>query len=136
MQAQIPDRQNPTTILFTHYGDEWIRGSERCLLDLLKHIDRTRFRPVAWCNSRTMADELRHLDIPVIQSEFPLLFGWQQPHYSFSKFYKLVRQGIDLVDKYDVNLVHANSGAPNQWLNLIARARGIPLVAHLHSRYP
>ena len=31
----------PTQILYTHYGENWIRGSERCLLDLLTHLDLT-----------------------------------------------------------------------------------------------
>jgi len=138
MQSQHLDHQppSPSTVLFTHYGDNWIRGSERCLLDLLSHLDRSRFRPIVWCNSEIMADEIRHLDVPLIQSEFPLLFGWQRPRFAFNAFYHLVRQGIKLVDTHGVNLIHANSGAPNQWLNLVARARHIPLLTHLHSRYP
>lgn len=136
MQSHHLGHQNPSTILFTHYGDEWIRGSERCLLDLLSHLDRTRFRPIVWCNSETMADEVRHLDVPIIRSNFPLLFGWQRPRFAVKAFYNLVRQGIKLIDSYGVALIHANSGAPNQWLNLVGRARHIPLLTHLHSRYP
>ncbi|MGL6500473.1 hypothetical protein ACSZOJ_19715 [Aeromonas dhakensis] len=34
-----------TPILLVHYGENWIRGSERCLLDLLAHLDRSRFAP-------------------------------------------------------------------------------------------
>jgi hypothetical protein len=136
MQPHHLDHQNPSTILFTHYGAEWIRGSERCLLDLLSHLDRSRFRPIIWCNSEIMANEVRSLDVPVIQSEFPLLFGWQRPRFAIKAFYNLVRQGIRLIDTHGVTLIHANSGAPNQWLNLVARARHIPLLTHLHSRYP
>ena len=33
-------------ILFTHYGEDQIRGSERCLLDLIAHLDRERFAPM------------------------------------------------------------------------------------------
>ena len=128
--------QNPSTILFTHYSDDWIRGSERCLLDLLSHLDRDRFSPIVWCNSTTMADEVNNIDVPTIQSDFPLLLGWQRPRFSISAFYKLVRQGIKLVDSHGVDLIHANSGAPSQWLNLVARACHIPLLTHLHSRYP
>jgi len=128
--------QNPSTVLFTHYGDEWIRGSERCLLDLLSHLDHQRFKPIVWCNSAAMANEVRHLDIPLIRSDFPLLLGWQQPRFAVRAFYKLIKQGIQLVDKHGVTLIHANSGAPNQWLNAVARARQLPLLTHLHSRYP
>jgi len=40
-----------------------------------------------------------------------------------------------LVEQPPGKLIPANSGAPNQWLNLVARSRNIPLLAHLHSSY-
>ncbi|MCP3870943.1 MAG: glycosyltransferase family 4 protein [Gammaproteobacteria bacterium] len=136
MQSDGSKIKRPSPILFTHYGSEWIRGSERCLLDLLTYIDRCRYAPVVWCNSKAMAEATRELDIPVHESNFSLLFGWRSPRFDIPAFFSLVRCGIELVDTHDVQLLHANSGAPNQWLNLVARARHIPLLAHLHSRYP
>jgi glycosyltransferase involved in cell wall biosynthesis len=127
--------QHPTTILFTHYGDEWIRGSERCLLDLLTHLDRDRFIPVVWCNSETMANAVRALNVRVEVTAFPLLLGWRQPRFDIRSFIGLVRQGIQRVKADNVSLIHANSGAPNQWLNWVARACKIPLLTHLHARY-
>lgn len=126
----------PTRILFTHYGDNWIRGSERCLLDLLQHIDRSEFTPIVWCNSQKMYDEVSNLNIEVIKSDFPILFGWMKPKFPIKGFFNLVKHGINIVDKYNIKLIHANSAAPNQFLNLVARARKIPLLTHLHSRYP
>ena len=35
---------NATPVLLVHYGEDWIRGSERCLLDLLAHLDRSSVR--------------------------------------------------------------------------------------------
>ena len=46
------EKQLLPTILLTHYGNNWIRGSERCLLDLIANIDRKKFRIVLWCNSQ------------------------------------------------------------------------------------
>ena len=132
MEAQI------TPILFVHYGDEWLRGSERCLLDLLNHIDKSSFKPVVWCNSSAFSDAVRNLDldIAVHQSSFPLLLGWQAPKFDVSAWKGLVSEGKTLIQQYGIQLVHANSGAPCQWLNHVARKCRIPLVAHLHSRYP
>ena len=135
MTVNSKERQ-ADTILFVHYGDEGIRGSERCLLDLLNHLDRQQFRPIVWCNSRLFADTLRQLAIPVIRSDFPLLLGWRAPRFDLLAFAALVRQGIRLVHNWRVKLLHANSGAPCQWLNLVARYCRLPLVAHLHARYP
>ena len=127
---------SPTTILFTHYGDDWIRGSERCLLDLLRYLDRSLFYPVLWCNSETMARAAAPLGIPVEVSALPLLFSSRQPYFSIAAYCQLLRRGLDIVDKYKPKLIHANSGAPSQCLNIIARARQLPLISHLHSPYP
>lgn len=132
----LPNDQPPITLLFTHYGEDWIRGSERCLLDLITHLDRSRFRPVVWCNSECMANEVRRLQVTVYCSEFPLLLGWNKPRFSIVSFFKLIAAGIRLVDRENVRLIHANSGGPTQWLNVVARVRHLPLLTHLHSRYP
>jgi glycosyltransferase involved in cell wall biosynthesis len=123
-------------ILFTHYGDNQIRGSERCLLDLVKHLDRSRFIPVVWCNSELLAHEMKALDVVVYRADFPILFGGVAGKYDFRGFLKVVRQGLQIVTDESIDLLHANSGAPNQWLNVIARVRRLPLVSHLHSRNP
>ena len=128
--------KGPATILFTHFGDDWIRGSERCLLDLLTHIDRDQFNPVVWCNSGIMADTVRGLGITAYRSDFSLLLGWRSPRFDIRTFAAQVKQGMRLVDEHGVKLLHNNSGAPNQWMSLVARSRGLPSLVHLHARYP
>ena len=123
-------------ILFTHYGENHIRGSERCLLDLLKHLDKGLFTPIIWCNSELLEQEVRKLQISVIRSNFPVLFGWLPSRYDFRGFLAIVKQGLKIVSEERIDIIHANSGAPNQWLNIVARIRKLPLVSHLHSRYP
>lgn len=135
MQCNTTTPRQPTPILFTHYGDEWIRGSERCLLDLLLHLDRNKYTPIVWCNSSMMADHVAACGITVYQDKFPLLCGWKTPYFDLISFIKLIRKGIQLIDKHNIKILHANSAAPNQWLNFISRVRSTPLVAHLHARY-
>lgn len=133
---QTHPNQTAEVILFVHYGEDWIRGSERCLLDLLTHIDRRRFNPVVWCNSKVLAEAVEDLDVQAVVSDFPLLFGWQRPRFALIEFFGLIKKGIEIVNRHEVRLIHANSGAPNQWLNAVVRTCGIPLVTQLHSRYP
>jgi glycosyltransferase involved in cell wall biosynthesis len=125
----------PAPILFTHYGEEWIRGSERCLLDLLTHLDRRRFAPVVWCNADTLARAVRDLDLPVAVSPFSILFDWRPPRYRFGRYLHLVRTGSRLVRQYGTRLLHSNSVAPTQWLFPVARRARIPLVTHIHAPY-
>jgi glycosyltransferase involved in cell wall biosynthesis len=118
-----------------HYGEEWIRGSERCLLDLLRHINRDRFRPIVWCNAETLAAEARNLDVPVEVDRFTLLLGWTRPRFDVANYRRLVRKAQRLIEAHGIRLVHSNSGAPSQWMFVAARRAHIPLLTHLHAPY-
>lgn len=131
-----PEQSSITPILFVHYGDEWLRGSERCLLDLITHLDRTRFKPIVWCNSRTFTKAVEALGVTVHRHQFQLLLGWQSPKFDIRAWQHLIHETGALIQRYNIRLIHANSGAPCQWLNRAARQHKIPLVAHLHARYP
>jgi len=41
---------NALPVLFTHFGDEWIRGSEIVLLDLWGAQGKNKIHPLVWCN--------------------------------------------------------------------------------------
>jgi len=123
------------SVLFVHWGEEGIRGSERVLLDLLKSIDRRRFTPILWCNAETMASSARALDVPTRVSRMPILLGWDAPRLDISGYRALVAQGRAMIREFGVRLVHANSGAPNQWMIPAARSACVPMLAHLHAIY-
>ena len=122
-------------ILFVHWGDEGIRGSERVLLDLLATLNRKRFTPFLWCNRSSLADAARALDVGSEISEMPILLGWDAPRFDFGAYRKLVRSGQRLIRAHRIAVVHANSGAPNQWMVPAARRENVPVVAHLHALY-
>lgn len=122
-------------ILFAHYGEENIRGSERILLDLLRHLDREAVEPIVWCNTETMAAATRDLGVRTYMSRMPLLLGWDKPRLDVRQYRELRRTALALFDRHAIRVVHANSGAPNQWLVPAARSRRIGLVAHLHAHY-
>ena len=124
-----------TNILFAHWGDEGIRGSERVLLDLLAEIDRERFAPLLWCNAQSLADAARELDVSSRVSRMPILLGWDAPRFDANSFRALVNEGRALIREHEARVVHASSGAPNQWLVPAARSESVPLIAHLHAIY-
>lgn len=122
-------------VLLVHYGEDWIRGSERCLLDLLAHLDRSRFTPLLWCNSPALATEAATLGVETIVEPFTLLLGWQAPRFDLAAHRHLSRRARELITERQIGLVHANSAAPCQWLAGVCRALQVPLVCHLHARY-
>ncbi len=125
----------PLNVLFVHYGDQWVRGSEQLLLDLLKNLDPARVRPVVWCNGIAMAEAVRNCGIPVYRSDFAYYFDAGSPGFQPRSYLSLVREGIQLVRQHDIQVLHANSAAPNQWLLPVARWTRRPLLAHLHIDY-
>ncbi|MCU0621700.1 MAG: glycosyltransferase, partial [Gemmatimonadales bacterium] len=121
--------------LFVHYGDDWIRGSERVLLDILGGLDRTRFRPLVWCNAAAMEQEVAALGVPVVRADFAHIEPEAPLGAGLAGVRRLVREGRSLVRAHRIGLIHANGGAPTQWMVPVARLEGVPLVAHLHSYY-
>lgn len=125
-----------SNLLFVHYaGLPGIRGSERCLLDLLSHLDRGEYQPIVWCNTPAMAEAVTALGIPVELSPMQMLFDLNGPHFAWGAYRQQVQTAKRLIDKYQIALIHANSAAPTQWLAGVAKSRGLPLLCHLHTHY-
>ncbi|HEY3911457.1 MAG TPA: glycosyltransferase family 4 protein [Stellaceae bacterium] len=125
----------PTPILFTHYGDPWIRGSEQLLLDLLAHLDPARVRPIVWCNQVAMADATRALGFPTYRSDFEIYFDYECPRFHLGRYRAQMRAARELVRKHQIRVLHSNSAGPCQWLMPVARSARLPLLAHLHIGY-
>ena len=123
------------TILYVHYGDDWIRGSEVVLLDMLKSALAKGYRPILWCNSQVLTNKAQALGIEVITEPLYVLAYWLTPRWHILGYVKQLSKTLKLLKQYQVALVHCNNGAPCQWLAPICKFKNIPLVLHLHARY-
>lgn len=123
-------------ILFVHYGDNWIRGSEKCLLDLIHYLDNRLYLPYVWTNNEALLTALDNDFVPGETCDFPLLLGWRAPRYDVSEWYRLFKKACDIIERKEIDLIHVNSAAPCQWMIAAARAKRVPLVTQLHSPYP
>jgi glycosyltransferase involved in cell wall biosynthesis len=126
---------SPIPVLFTHYGEQWLRGSEQLLLDLLAYLDPARIHPIVWCNGTAMAEATKALGVTTYRSDFAYYFQEGSPRFSPRAYAALVRRGREIVDAHAVRVLHANSAAPTQWLVPVARRRRLPLLSHLHIDY-
>jgi glycosyltransferase involved in cell wall biosynthesis len=113
----------PRTILFVHSGRDWIRGSERCLLDLVEGLDRDRFTPVVACDAPTLRREAERAGASV---EHVALGESVVPSRAAR------RAARELLRRTGARLVHANVSTVVPALLPAARARRVPIVAHLH----
>jgi len=129
------DKELKTKILYVHYGENWIRGSEVVLLDLLKSAQENNYAPVLWCNSDLLAKKATALGVEVIKDKFVCLGYWTLPRWNFLQFFKLLLKAKEIIKAYNISLVHCNNGAPCQWMVPICKFSGTPLLLHLHARY-
>ena len=104
------------------------------LLDLIDGLDSSRFEPILWCNGSELASVARSKAIRVYES--PMQY-WRLRNDvgNLRRFYSQIHRAHDLISMHGIQLLHANSAAPAQWLVPIARSLRIPLVVHLHSPY-
>ena len=120
-------------VLFVHFGDPWIRGSERVLLDTFRQLDRSRFTPVLWCNTDIFAEAARCEGIYTRRSDFQCYLQPWSPPFSWREYRRLVSSARALIKEQNIGIVHVNSAAPTQFMLPAARFSGIPILTHLHA---
>lgn len=129
--SQLPPAA-PVCVLFVHHGDQWIRGSERFLLDHLRHLDRRRFRPVLWTNCGPLADEVAASGVTVVRDRFTLFLDYQGAS-SPRETLRLIRKGVLMIRRHAVTVVHCNASPSAQWMVPAARWCGVPVVVQPHN---
>ncbi len=141
-RAAAAVEQTPATLLFVHSSDE-LYGSDAVLLELVRRLDRARFRPlvvlptdIPYSDGRArLSDALAALDIPVRFMDFAVLRRRYLSLRALLAFtWRLWRGSRDLarwLRAEDVRLVHANTSAVLGGA-LAARWAGLPLVWHVH----
>ena len=122
-----------------------LTGAERCLLDLLTGIDRTKFRPYVVvphfeAGEGPLVDELNALDIPTIKrhlvpwvafSEKNKLKPWRVAFDTLNGVKQRIWAIAHLIRQHDIQVVYTNSVTPIEGA-LAARSTGLPHIWHLH----
>ena len=121
-------------ILFVHYGDDGIRGSERVLIDLIENLPAT-ITAHLWTNNPSLQKAIGSYCLTTTLDRFSLIFGWTSPRFDLINHFRLKAKAQHLIEKNQINLIHCNTGGPNQWLNSIARKSNTPILLHLHAHY-
>ena len=111
-----------------------IAGGEVYLLDVFRHLDRSRFHPiVAVPKEGQFSEKLRELGIDCVISAVD--YGWLKPPMPWYRFLgslqSRVRQLGDVLQKNQIALVHTNSNMILEGA-LAARLSGLPHVHVVH----
>jgi glycosyltransferase involved in cell wall biosynthesis len=125
---------NSHNILFVHYGDDGIRGSEQILLNIIKNLSHD-FRAYLWTNSPSLEKAAKPFVSESRLDNFTLLLNWEKPRFNLVNFLHLISTAKKLIKGYQIDLIHCNSAGPNQWLQSVSTSLKVPVILHLHAHY-
>ncbi len=124
-----------TRVLYVHFGEQWIRGSEQVLLDLVSRAAANGIEPVVWTNVAALADAVRALGVPAESDSFTIYFSYGSSRFSPRAFAGTVSRGTAIVRRYRPHVIHCNSAGPLQWCLPVGWRTGLPVLVHLHTEY-
>lgn len=106
-----------------------IAGTERQLLELLRHIDRRRFevKILAFERAGRLRTELKHLGIPCLSLDLPELRGKFHPQ-SYVQLYRMFRNMIRFLKQERPHLVQTYLFWANVYGSLAAKLAGVPVI--------
>ena len=126
-------------ILFLHYGEAWIRGSERCLLDLLARLDRSRFDPLVACNQRPMREAVERLGIPCFETPFPeIMIDRSHVRLELGRYLSALRAILRFARSSPGGPptgLYCNSGLGAQIGFGVSKVLRVPRLCHLHAPF-
>ena len=121
-------------ILFVHYGDDGIRGSEQILLNIIQNLSHD-FRAYLWTNSPALEKAAKPFVSNSRLDKFTLLLNWEKPRFDLVNFFHLISTAKKLIKDHQIDLIHCNSAGPNQWLQSVSTSLKVPVILHLHAHY-
>src|SRR5439155_16224249 len=124
MTGKVPSFTRPRTIILVHATDI-MAGGERSLLNLLRHLDRTKFRARVVCDATDdFIKEVQETGVPVTRVLFP---GLRRPGLPA---WRAVRGLLASCRSSGAALLHANTPRTNFYTAVAGRLAGVPVVWH------
>lgn len=124
-----------TNILFLHQSAD-LYGSDKTLLLLLKHLDKSKFYPIVIIPlNGSLKEELEKENINVIIAPVLKLYRKMFTPRNILKFFREINSGIELIDeinkKWKIDLIYTNTLAALLGF-FYARKRNIKHIWHVH----
>lgn len=122
-------------ILFVHSGDNWIRGSERVLLDMIDALPRDKYRVTVCCrdSAHALIKELSSREI--ITYPMPLHSLMLYGGHNLFRFLGTAWRIYKLARTSGADLIHASSGLSIQYCHAASLLLRIPSIAHVQGIY-
>lgn len=105
-----------------------IGGAELSLIELVRHLDRSRFSPRLLCGGEgPLTQRFREMDVPVTYGTFPF-FSKRRPWV----YWGVILGYIHLMRRWRIGLVHVNCDQAVPHLVVAGRLTGVPVLCYIH----
>ena len=126
-----------SNVMFVHRGGNQIRGTEECLLALLRNIDRGKICPFVLCTNKVLLESVRKYDIEALLFDLPeIMVDGKDVRLSFLKYAKTIIRLRSLLIRKDIKLVYCSGGHPCQISVPAAKSLKTPVLCHFHHPSP
>jgi L-malate glycosyltransferase len=122
-------------VLFVHFGDGTIGGSEISLLELMSGLSQREVDVQLYCNTDSLEGAARERGAVVYRGTFAPYFDYSSCAFSLKDYLDEVMNAARLLSKVAPDLVHCNSAEPGQWMRLASWLKRTPMLVQLHGRY-
>lgn len=122
-------------ILFIHTGDNWIRGSERVLLNIINSLDKSKFNPFFICDKPIMKQEAEKYNIKTKLIKLNNFLLYSKPKYNIFAFLSTISKIKNFCKKNKIDLIYTSSGYPAQYSYFASKSLKIPLLTHIQCVY-
>ncbi len=118
-------------ILFAHWGETPLRGSERILLSMSSGLYQRGHGVHVICNQQVLASAIdQHCESVVV---------FQRSASSFNRrlveFVRLIVSTIHIVKKNKIDIIVSNNLGTSRWASLVSMITGCRFVCYLHTNY-
>ena len=114
-------------VLYIDSGKGIFGGGQISLLELLAHIDTTKFLPLVIVNEEgKLKKEVKKLGIECVLLPMPR-FKWLNPFPFFAGFWRI----FNFVRKQKIKLIHSNTSRGALYAGPVAKILSIPLIWHV-----
>lgn len=110
-----------------------IRGTEACVLALLRNIDRTKFNPLVLCNNETHLAAFRDAGTEGLLFDNPtVMLNNGNLRLPLFRYLRALHTLNNIVTARKISAIYCSGGAPCQVAVPIAKLRKIPTICHFH----
>lgn len=113
-------------ILFTSHTSEFKMGGQISLFNIVKRIDREKYRPFLLCpGTGNLSHNFKEIECPSLYHHFP-----QLKVLNIVKIVICFLSTINILKKQDINLVHSDHPTDTFYLSICSKVLRIPIIWH------